>query len=184
MRKLILVIACLGLAGGVFAQKASKVGHMNSQEIMYLMPQSQSISDSLQIIQKSKERQVANLQAELQKMVADAERDVGNGTLDDQSMIALRQAEISDKQQRIQEYVKIAQDQLLKAEQDLMVPLQEQVLAAIKAVSEEGEFSYVLDLSSGAVIYFEGGIDISPMVKEKLGIDPNKKLPSAEGPGQ
>jgi outer membrane protein len=183
MRKLILVIACLGLAGGVFAQKASKVGHMNSQEIMYLMPQSQSISDSLQIIQKSKERQVANLQAELQKMVADAERDAGNGTLDD-SMIALRQAEINDKRQRIQEYVKIAQDQLLKAEQDLMVPLQEQVLAAIKAVSEEGEFSYVLDLSSGAVIYFEGGIDISPMVKEKLGIDPNKKLPSAEGPGQ
>jgi outer membrane protein len=183
MRKLILVIACLGLAGGVFAQKASKVGHMNSQEIMYLMPQSQSISDSLQIIQKSKERQVANLQAELQKMVADAERDAGNGTLDE-SMIALRQAEINDKQQRIQEYVKIAQDQLLKAEQDLMVPLQEQVLAAIKAVSEEGEFSYVLDLSSGAVIYFEGGIDISPMVKEKLGIDPNKKLPSAEGPGQ
>lgn len=181
MRKLILGLACIAFASGAFAQKASKVGHMNSQEIMYLMPESQSISDSLQTIQASKERQVAALQAELQQMVADAERDAPSM---DQGMLQLRQREIADKQQRIQEYVKIAQEELLQAEQDLMVPLQQKVLDAIKEVSTEGEFSYVLDLSSGAVIFFEGGIDISPMVKEKLGIDPNKKLPGAEGAGQ
>ena len=181
MRKLILVVACIAIASGAIAQKASKVGHMNSQEIMYLMPESEGINDSLQVFTAAKERQVASLNAELQQMLADAERDAPK--MDD-AMKQLRQAEINDKQQRIQAYVKNAQDEILKAEQDLMLPLQEKVLNAIKEASEEGGFSYVLDLSSGAVIYFEGGIDISPMVKEKLGIDPNKKLPGAEGPGQ
>ncbi|MBK9539809.1 MAG: OmpH family outer membrane protein [Flavobacteriales bacterium] len=41
---------------------------------------------------------------------------------------------------------------------------------AIKAVAEEGNFTYIFDISAGMVLYYDKGEDILPKVKAKLAI--------------
>ncbi len=167
MRKLILALICIAFAGGAFAQKPQKIGHLNSQEIMYVMPEAKTLSDSLQTLQAEKQAMVESLQAELQQMAAAYERD--EPTLD-ATMAQFRLSEINDKKQRIELFVQSAQESLLKAEQELMVPLQQKVMDAIKAVAEENGFNYIMDTGSGALIYTEGGIDVTDLLCAKLGI--------------
>jgi hypothetical protein len=37
-------------------------------------------------------------------------------------------------------------------------------------VAAEGKFTYIFDTSTGTVLYSDGGTDIMPLVKAKLGI--------------
>ena len=65
MRKLVLVLVCATFSiGSVFAQQ--KIGHLNSDELLVLMPEAKMVNDSLQASQLEKQQQVAALQAELQ----------------------------------------------------------------------------------------------------------------------
>ena len=41
---------------------------------------------------------------------------------------------------------------------------------AIKQVARDGGYAYIFDTSMGATLYDEGGDDIMPLVKKKLGL--------------
>ena len=41
---------------------------------------------------------------------------------------------------------------------------------AIKDVAQENSFTYILDVSTGFVLYYDGGQDVLPLVKTKLGL--------------
>lgn len=179
MRNLILVLMCLTLtAGSTFAQNKQKIGHLNSDEILILMPEAKMIDDSLKVVQKSKQNQVALLQAELQEMAAEFENSKASM---DPTLQRMRLEEIQSKSALIEEYVEVSRAELLQIEQSLMEPLRKRVVDAINKVAEENEFSYLIDTASGAVLYVDGGIDAGDLVKTELGIPLDAKPPGAEG---
>jgi outer membrane protein len=45
-----------------------------------------------------------------------------------------------------------------------------QVQDAVNEVAAAGGFAYILDISQQDVLYFDGGTDIMPQVKAKLGL--------------
>ncbi len=51
--------------------------------------------------------------------------------------------------------------------------------AAIKAVSKEKGYAYVFDTANPALVFFDGGEDITALVKTKLGISATAAAPAA-----
>jgi outer membrane protein len=82
----------------------------------------------------------------------------------------VKQKELVDLQTRIQDFQNDAQELLTKKELELMQPFIDKAKKAIDDVAKEKGYTYILDTSTGSVLYWEGGDDIMMFVKEKLGI--------------
>ena len=73
-----------------------------------------------------------------------------------------------DLQTRIQQFQSGVQDDLEQKQYDLIKPFQDKLQTAINEVANEHKYSYIFDVQT--LLYFEGGEDITPLVKAKLGI--------------
>jgi len=61
------------------------------------------------------------------------------------------------------------QNDLAQMEQQLLAPMVERVRKAIEEVGKEQGFTYIFDTSTGVTLY-NGGEDVSGLVKTKLGM--------------
>jgi outer membrane protein len=86
------------------------------------------------------------------------------------TMQAMAVREIQELEQRIQAAQEKAQEDLAKQEEELLKPMVDRANAAIKDVAAANNFTYILDISTGSVLYFDKGEDILALVKAKLGI--------------
>ena len=73
---------------------------------------------------------------------------------------------------RIQEFQNNAQEQLQNKQTELFQPISLKADKAIKDVGKENGFTYVFDLSSGSLIYFDEtkSTNVMPLAKAKLGL--------------
>jgi len=78
--------------------------------------------------------------------------------------------ELQDMEQRIGAANEKAQEDLAKLQDELLKPMVDRANGAVKAVAEEGNYTYIFDSSVGIVLYFDKGDDILNKVKAKLGI--------------
>jgi len=80
-----------------------------------------------------------------------------------------RMQEIQDIQERINNFVQVAEQDVQKKQQELFTPIQQKVQATIKAVGDEKGYMYIIDPS---VLLYIGtsGVDATPLVKSKLGL--------------
>lgn len=80
-----------------------------------------------------------------------------------------KERELQGLDQGLQEFGSTVQNELAATEQELLMPMIERVQAAINAVGAENGFTYIFDSSTGATVY-NGGEDVSELVKVKLGM--------------
>ena len=78
--------------------------------------------------------------------------------------------ELNGLQQRIQRFQETAMAQLEKTQNDLMQPVMEKALNAIKEVGKENGFTYIFDMNAGILYAAENSQDVLPLVKKKLGL--------------
>ena len=80
-----------------------------------------------------------------------------------------RMQELSDIQERSNNFVQLTQQDFQKKQQELFVPIQDKLRNAIKAVGDEKGYTYVLDPQ---IVLYTGNaaIDATPFVKAKLGL--------------
>ena len=84
---------------------------------------------------------------------------------------ASKEQELQELQQRIQSFQQITMDNLEKTQAELMQPIMDKALNAIKAVGKEHGFTYIFDLSQGGILYnADNTEDVLPLVKKKLGL--------------
>lgn len=166
MKKVLLAIALtLGLAGTATAQQ--KVGHINIQELLAMMPEQKSADDELQKYVQQLENDLTEMQTEYQTKLQNAQANQGNWT---QLQQQTKYEELQQLQQRIIDYQQSAQQDIQRKEYDLRVPIIEKIQNAINSVGKENGFAYIFDVSQGSVIYTEGGEDVMALVKAELGI--------------
>jgi outer membrane protein len=166
---LTLLIVGFGITSlSVQAQKAMKIGHINSQELLASMPESDSAQKKLEKIAKEHQGILEEMNVELNKKY-EAYRTVSN-TLSELAK-ATKEAEMEDLQTRIQTFEQTAQQDIQQKRTELFQPVQNKALKAVKEVAEENGFTYILDSGAGVVVY-EGpdAQDILPLVKKKLGL--------------
>ena len=69
----------------------------------------------------------------------------------------------------LQEFAQTVQVDLSSMEESLLTPMIQRVQVAIEEVGKEHGYTYIFDSSIGAALY-NGGEDVSGLVKTKLGI--------------
>lgn len=169
-------ILTLGLFAIVsFAQAQQKIGYINADEVFQATPEFKSASEVIMKLSNEKQQELEGMV----KMIEEKQNDVdekyknrseANKETIDAEILTLSQ-EIQQMRQRIQDVQRVAQEEVGKKQQELMAPIQTKVMNAINAVAKEKNFAYILDLGTGAVIYYQGGEDITPDVKAKLGLN-------------
>ncbi len=170
MKKLLnlsLLVVFLLASATVSAQQPAKFGHIDTNELLSLMPGRDSARVQLERYARELETQYVTMQNELQTKYQDyLEKESTFSELIRQS----RQRELTNLQERILEFQESAQQDLVEQENRLLSPIIEKAQKAIADVATENGFTYIFDISSGAVLFWEKGENIMPLVKGKLGL--------------
>ncbi|RYF15356.1 MULTISPECIES: OmpH family outer membrane protein [Pedobacter] len=180
MRKLINVFFVA--AGLMFtanmASAQQKLGHINSEEVFANLPEAKAAQTTLETLGKTKQAEIDGMIKEYQSKLASAQ------TLEKTLSEANKEAvgkQLQTAGQELQDLEKRITDARTKASQDvgtkqgeLFQPIQAKVATAISAVAKEKGLAYVFDIANGQggnnLVFWEGGDDITPAVKTKLGI--------------
>jgi len=165
---LIAIFACLFAFGGnAMAQQKIKLGHINSNELMQIMPGRDSAQTALQ-------KEVEELQADMEAMKKEYETKVNDYMAKrDQLSELIRKSKESDLQamaSRIEEFQANAQKLLEERQEALLKPIIDRAKKAIEEVGKENGYTYIFDAGVGAVLYSQDSDDIMPLVKKKLGL--------------
>lgn len=169
MRNLLSITALFVImvlaAPAVYAQ--AKFGHINSNELLQVMPGRAEAQQQLEAHARSLEEMFTAMQTEFQTKYTDFLQNEATFT---ELIRQSRQRELVSLQERIQEFQESAQQDLLQKENQLLSPIIESVRQAIEAVAKENGYTYVFDTSAGTVLFAEPANDIMPKVRAKLGI--------------
>ena len=167
--KRIGVIIVFALMTTVFAA-AQKYAFVDSDYIRKNIPAFNKAQEQLDNLSKQWEKEVVDGYAVVEQMYKSYQNDV---VLLSQEMkvkreeaIVAREKEIKDLQNK---YFGV-EGELFKKREELVKPIQDEVLKAIKTIAAEGSYAAIFDTASGGNILFANPkYDISDQVLEKLG---------------
>lgn len=147
--------------------QSPKFGHINSAELLQQMPSTKAADSSLQKYAKELDSQYKTMVTEYQTKLQTFQS--GSDVMAD----AVKQSkikELTDLESRIQDFQDSAQESVQKKKQELYTPIIDKAEKAIKEVAKEKNYSYILDTSTGTVLFAQDSDDITKFVKEKLGM--------------
>jgi len=167
--KILARAACAILLVLTFSTQAQtlKFGHINSADLIELMPEVKLADSALAKYQKSLEELNTSMIKEYQTKITAFDKNAATMTPEKKE---IEQQAIQDLENRIQTFQGSAQDKLSDKKRELYSPILKKAEDAIKAVAKEKSYSYVFDTSVGAVIYAQDSDDIMGLVKAKLGL--------------
>jgi len=164
------------LALSLFAEQ--KIGYIDSQEILAKYGKAQEIRNEFQSKVNEWKKEVNSRQQELEKL---------QKSLETQSFMLTEEAkmrkiqEIQQKKAELENFINEVYKKDGKAEtlnKELMQPLLQEIDTIVSEIAEEEEYTFILDASTGVVIYADDMYDITDRIIERLN---RKYLPSAEG---
>ena len=151
----------------ISAQKTGKLGYINSNDLLLVMPERDSAEAKLKDFAQQLELQLTSMTSEYEKKYTEYQQ---NMAVMNDVVKASKEEEIVDLQGRIQEFQQKAQKSLQTRETELMKPLIDKAKAAITDVAKTNGYSYVFDTSVGTLLHFPESDNILPLVKTKMGI--------------
>ena len=166
MKRIVLSI-CFVVAAIASVNAQAKFGYIDSNELLSIMPESQSMQTELQTYAKGLEAQMTAMQAEGESKLAEFQQNEASySELVKQDKIR----ELEGLQQRIMEFQQNAQQALSDKEKELLTPIIEKARQAIEGVAKEGNYTYIFDGSMGTILYAADSENIIDEVKKKLGL--------------
>jgi outer membrane protein len=168
MKKILSLLLVFTLtAGSIVYAQAQKFGHINSLELLSVLPGVRQADQQLESFAQQLENQNREMLQEYQRKAEEYQRNEGS-MLDAVKEVKLK--EIADLEQRIITFQENAQKRLERRREELYGPLLEKADKAISDVAKDNGYTYVFDTSSGALLHAEPSDNILPLVKRKLGI--------------
>ena len=166
MKKLIaLLLLILPFVGSVNAQEV-KIAFVNTQEVFMAMPEVADMQKKLDDLNAKYKKELETMQGEFQKKYSAfvAEQDSLN-----ENIKVKRMQDIQDMQQRMDNFVQVAQQDVQKQQQELITPIQQKIADAIKAVGAEKGYTYIIDPQ--VLLYTApNAVNATAFVKTKLGL--------------
>lgn len=164
MKKLLLLVAA-ALLFNIGTADAQKYGHVNSGEILEVMPGIDSLQIKLKAFQEDLQKMYESMMTEYQQKKDKFDREVGTMS---SAVRQVREKELQDLATRIQEFQSNAQDDLEEKQYELAKPYQDSIQDAINKVAKANGYAYIFDTK--ILLYYGAGDDITPLVKKELGI--------------
>ena len=165
------LVLCVSLTN--LGQAEQKVGYVNTEIIIGLLPVTQKANDELAAMQTKFLTQGQAMQDEMKAKYDGLVSQNEAGTLSD-NMKQLGQQEMTQLQQDLNSHDQQAQETLTKRRTVLFKPILKQVNATIRSVSLEQGYSIVFYALEGGVLYASGDDNLTKAVLLALGVDPDK----------
>ena len=144
-----------------------KFGHINSADLIQLMPETKRADASLQAYVKGLEGKLGGLQNDYRKKVTEFQ------TQEKTMIDAIKETKIKaiqDLEMQMQQSQAEGQEKIAQKREALYKPILKKAEKAIKDVGKENGFDYVFDTNAGSTVYEKEAHDIMPLVKKKLGL--------------
>ncbi len=162
---LILMVALLPLFASA---QTVKLGYINSQEVMMMMPEVNDVEKQLADFNEKNMKYLQDMEKEIQDKYVKYEQEKDNLT---DAIRKVQEEELMGLLQRLQTTYQALQQEAQKKQVELLKPLQDKLMLAIETVSKKQGLTMVYDMVSGVILYkSETAIDITPAVKKELGI--------------
>ena len=165
--KIILVLGIFSMPLFSNAQKAIKLGHINSNDLLKMMPGRDSAQKVLEKHAKELETTLKGMQNELETRYQDF---TANQAQMSELIKQTKTKELQDMQARIQDFQDNAQKDYQDKEKKILTPIIDRAKKAIEDVAAENKYTYVFDSGVGSLLYQDASEDILPLVKKKLGL--------------
>ncbi len=150
------------------AAQAPKFGTVTVEPILEAMPERVNVQTQLEAASKTYEDEYKKLTEELDKKYGEFQKLSEDKTTPD-AIKERRMQEIQELQKKAQQFLQTAQQDLQRQQAQLMQPIEEKIMTAIKAVGQENGFTFILP--EGVAAYQSTDVqDVTPLVKAKLGI--------------
>ncbi|MDR1382170.1 MAG: OmpH family outer membrane protein [Tannerella sp.] len=157
----VLLLFPLGLAA-----QEMKIAVVNQQEIFNLLPELSEVEKEMAAYAKQYQDAMKTMEDEYTRKYSDL---TAKGDSLTENIRVLRMQEIEELRTRIENFVPMAREEIDKKQGELITPLNEKILKAIKEVGDENGYAYV---TSPQMMYYIGSnaIDATDKVKAKLGL--------------
>jgi len=143
-----------------------RLGHVDAQAILLDLPERATAQATIESQAAQYEAELKRMQEEMQTKFAEYQQKAATWP---EAIRTQKERELQGMDTGLQEFAATVQEELQKLEQSLLEPMIERVQTAIDEVGKEQKFTYVCDSSTGATLY-NGGEDIAPLVRAKLGM--------------
>ncbi|MCH5247382.1 MAG: OmpH family outer membrane protein [Muribaculaceae bacterium] len=161
------LIAALVIALPICAS-AQKFGVVDGESLLPQMPEYTAAENQLSEASKKYEAELTNLREELDKKYADFQQ-LSQDPDTPQSIKDRRLQELTELDQKVQQFVQTAQQDIQRQQAQLMQPIQEKLLRAINTVGQNNNFTILFPI--GVALYTgQEVIDATPLVKAELGL--------------
>lgn len=174
MKKFLKLTLAVALMVSATAVNAQKFGRVDLAAIVTNMTEYKEATANLEAYGRDLQDQLEQIQVEFNKLYADYEKNVA--TYSD-TVRQLKERELTELQQRFQDFQQLAQQDIAKKEAELMNPIYEKANEAVKQVSSAGGYIAIFSTTSdqpasAGLAYFDPAqlTDITPDVKAVLGI--------------
>lgn len=171
MLKKIILLLCFVAPLAMMAQE--KIAYLNSQEIMFRMPEIKTIETQLatkgEALKKSLDAIQTEYQTKSEEYVTKLEKFQKGDKDITESELVDAQGNLTQIQQRYETHAQATQAEYEKFQQELLAPVQQKVAKAIKDLGDEQKYTYILERS--AILYVgDHAVDAGNLIKGKLGI--------------
>lgn len=166
LKKIALIAVLFILPLGVMAQ--SKFAHMNSQEVISVMPEFTKAQTDLEALSKQYTEEMQRSEQEFNRKYQELIQQQDSLP---KNILERRQKEVQDMAQRQQQFQQEAYQAMEKAQQEAMVPIYNKLNEAVQAVGKAEGVVYIFDVARTPVAYIgTESIDVTAKVKAQLGI--------------
>ena len=163
----VLTIAfLLALASTGFAQK---FGYLNSVALISELTEVKQADSDLKAFQTQLTKRGQEMVQELQGKATELDRKKEQGTISPKDY-QTQAAKLQEEETAIGEYEKEVYDKLAKKREELYKPILERVNTAMQTVAKENGYLLVFDTSTQVLLYADESLDVTNLVKAKLGL--------------
>ena len=173
MRKIILIVATAFAAVTAFAQP--KFAHVNSTELVQLCPEMDKVRETLNELSKDAQETFNDMQADFNNKLAEYQ---SKGSTWSQAIRESKEKELTQMQQRIQEFSQSAPQELQQKQEELVAPIYQKVNETIQDLAKKGGFVYVFDVQSVLYVDAAQSTDLTAEARKILGVPEDRTLES------
>lgn len=171
------MIAVMALLTVTAMAQAPKIGHVNFNELVQLMPEADNARAQIASASKEAEDTYKSMAEEFQNKFQQYQE---KGQTWSETIRQTKEAELNDIQQRIQQFEQTVQQELAQQQQKLMAPIYEKAKKTVNQIAKAKGLTVVFETTS--VLYLDANqtIDITKEARKALNIPADRTMESLQ----
>ena len=173
MKKILLIAATALLTVSAFAQQ--KFAHVNFAELIQLCPEADEARATINAASNEAQETYQSMVDEFNTKMQQYQSKASTWST---SIRESKEKELTEIQQRIQEFEQSVQMELQQKQQSLMTPIQEKAQEVVNKIAKAAGYIYVFDLGTALYIDETQSVNITPEARKAMNIPDDKTLES------